>query len=333
VTVKRCSDLREIAKGCGIRVAACGSALCPFHDDHHPSAVFRRDHFRCFACGIRCDVIDFVQRFLRLDFASALEWLARRAGVASGGAAVQPRSSHPDPAPHAACSHVMTSFCTAARLRLGARRHQPAFDWLARRGISTQTAVTAGLGYVADYGRASDWLRAQFSPDDLRSARLCNAKGNLVTYRHRLLLPAWCDGEVWGLRARNIAWDSDADGAKELGVGPSRLPFNADVLLAPLDEVFVCEGAMDALALAELGLPAVGVPGANGFKPWWVRLFDQVAEIVLALDADAAGRAATADIAAMFARAGRAVKRLALPPQCKDCNDMLLALGQKGSAA
>ncbi|MFR3323581.1 MAG: CHC2 zinc finger domain-containing protein [Oscillospiraceae bacterium] len=42
-------------------------ALCPFHNDRHPSLYVADDHYYCFACGEHGDVIDFVGRLFQLS--------------------------------------------------------------------------------------------------------------------------------------------------------------------------------------------------------------------------------------------------------------------------
>ena len=44
-----------------------GKALCPFHNDRHPSLYVADDHYYCFACGEHGDVIDFVGRLFQLS--------------------------------------------------------------------------------------------------------------------------------------------------------------------------------------------------------------------------------------------------------------------------
>ena len=44
-----------------------GKALCPFHNDRHPSLDMADDHYYCFACGEHGDVIDFVSRLFQLS--------------------------------------------------------------------------------------------------------------------------------------------------------------------------------------------------------------------------------------------------------------------------
>src|ERR1041384_6228739 len=60
------------------------SGLCPFHNEKRPS--FRvtpsTQTYRCWSCGEHGDIFDFVEKKENLDFLDALEYLARRGGVA-----------------------------------------------------------------------------------------------------------------------------------------------------------------------------------------------------------------------------------------------------------
>lgn len=57
-----------------------GFALCPFHDDQHPSMRVYRDGFYCFSCGVGGDTINFVARMDGVCNAEA----ARRVAVIGG---------------------------------------------------------------------------------------------------------------------------------------------------------------------------------------------------------------------------------------------------------
>mgnify|MGYP002270759718 CR=1 FL=1 len=58
---------QEAAELYGIDVNRYGKALCPFHNDRHPSLYVADDHYYCFACGEHGDVIDFVGRLFQLS--------------------------------------------------------------------------------------------------------------------------------------------------------------------------------------------------------------------------------------------------------------------------
>ena len=65
--VKENVTLRETAELYGIDVNRYGKALCPFHNDRHPSLYVTDDHYHCFACGEHGDVIDFVGKLFQLS--------------------------------------------------------------------------------------------------------------------------------------------------------------------------------------------------------------------------------------------------------------------------
>ena len=69
--------IEGVAERLGLRVRM-HKALCPFHDDRHPSLSFRvsKNTFRCFVCGASGGPIDLVMRFLNKPFLDATRWLA-----------------------------------------------------------------------------------------------------------------------------------------------------------------------------------------------------------------------------------------------------------------
>ena len=44
-----------------------GKALCPFHNDKHPSLSFRKQRFRCWACGASGSAIDLTAQLLGIS--------------------------------------------------------------------------------------------------------------------------------------------------------------------------------------------------------------------------------------------------------------------------
>ena len=74
--VKYGVSCREAAERYGVEVNHYGMALCPFHNDRHPSLYVADDHYHCFACGEHGDVIDFVSRLFQLSLYDAAQKLA-----------------------------------------------------------------------------------------------------------------------------------------------------------------------------------------------------------------------------------------------------------------
>ena len=79
--VKYGVNCREAAERYGVSVNRQGKALCPFHNDRHPSLYVADDHFYCFACGAHGDVIDFAANFFDLPLYEAAQRLAADFGV------------------------------------------------------------------------------------------------------------------------------------------------------------------------------------------------------------------------------------------------------------
>ena len=74
--VKENVNLREAAELYGIDVNRYSKALCPFHNDRHPSLYVADNHYYCFTCGEHGDVIDFVGRLFQLSPYDAARKLA-----------------------------------------------------------------------------------------------------------------------------------------------------------------------------------------------------------------------------------------------------------------
>ena len=74
--VKYGVSCREAAERYGVEVNHYGMALCPFHNDRHPSLYVADDHYHCFACGEHGDVIDFVSKLFHLSLYDAAQKLA-----------------------------------------------------------------------------------------------------------------------------------------------------------------------------------------------------------------------------------------------------------------
>ena len=74
--VKAGISTREAAQAYGIDVNRHGMALCPFHNDRHPSLYVSDDHYHCFACGEHGDVIDLTAKLFDLRLYDAARKLA-----------------------------------------------------------------------------------------------------------------------------------------------------------------------------------------------------------------------------------------------------------------
>jgi DNA primase len=91
---------------------------------------------------------------------------------------------------------------------------------------------------------------------------------------------------------------SDYSHGKYEGVsGSGTHLFNVSSLHVADSVVGVCEGELDALAASHNGLASVGVPGANNWKPYYYRLFDDFERVLILGDGDSAGYEFTTKLA------------------------------------
>lgn len=74
--------IESVAERLGLRVTR-HKALCPFHDDKHPSLSFSisRNTYKCFVCGAHGGTIDLAMQVLCKGFVEACEWLANEHNV------------------------------------------------------------------------------------------------------------------------------------------------------------------------------------------------------------------------------------------------------------
>jgi DNA primase len=222
-------------------------------------------------------------------------------------------------------AEILTWFAHACWIKPELPDNHPALHYLQQRGISPALARAKGIGFVADYPSAKRTLLKLFPLGDLQAVGLFNEKGNLRLYRHQMVSPFLFDRYVYGMQARNIQWRSKAeDGPKEILIGSPRIPFNTDILTEEIEQVFLTEGAIDCLSLCEIGLPAIGIPGASGFKAEWTALFDGVPDIVIAFDRDDAGRTGARKVVEAFEASGRTgIRMVQWPEGIKDANEFI----------
>ena len=74
--------IESVAERLGLKVTR-HKALCPFHDDRHPSLSFSvsRNTYKCFVCDAHGGVIDLAMQILGKGFVEACEWLANEHNV------------------------------------------------------------------------------------------------------------------------------------------------------------------------------------------------------------------------------------------------------------
>ncbi|HEY75350.1 MAG TPA: DNA primase [Thermoflexia bacterium] len=282
-------------------------ALCPFHTEKTPSFYVFPDSQRwhCFgACGEGGDVFSFVMRMEGWDFRTALEELAKRAGVE-----LRPRAPEQIEREQE-IQRLRDALAQAAayfhRLLLHAPEAQAAREYVARRGLSSETAERFQLGYsLPRWEGLRDHLVEQgFTLDELEEAGLLIRREDGTTYdrfRGRLVIPIRdARGRVVGFGARTL----EPDGVPKYINSPktplfdkSRLLFGLDLARQAIreeDRVVIVEGYMDVMRAHQEGFRNVVAQMGTALTEAQVRLLQRYTRrFVLALDPDAAGLQAT----------------------------------------
>ena len=79
--VKTHINTQEAARQYGLEINRYGKALCPFHNDRHPSLYVADDHYYCYGCGEHGDVIDLTARLFGLSLYEAAKKLSYDFGI------------------------------------------------------------------------------------------------------------------------------------------------------------------------------------------------------------------------------------------------------------
>ena len=164
------------------------------------------------------------------------------------------------------------------------------------------------------HAAALEWLHARGLTDRTLAEFKVAADGDVV------VLPYLRDGELVNIKRRSIA---DKKMWQEKDAEPCLYGWH---LVNPMSRsIAITEGEFDAMALHQVGIPAMSVNQGAGNHQWiesdWIRL-EQFSEIFLCFDADDAGQKGVREVAN---RLGIERCRLVTFGPHKDANDALLA--------
>ena len=119
-------------------------------------------------------------------------------------------------------------------------------------------------------------------------------------YRGRIAIPylRWSAQHGWAVVKIRFRRVGDGDDAKYLDVAnaPIRM-YNTMALLQQSRDVAITEGEIDAITAQLCGIPAVGIPGSQAWKPHFREPFLGYANVFVLADGDDAGMAFARSIA------------------------------------
>ena len=279
-------------------------ACCPFHDEKTPSFTVsqQKQFYHCFGCGANGTAISFLMEYLHMGFVEAIEDLASRAGLEIPHEVTQASTSNSHTTELYELMELVTQFYSRQL-----RQHpevNKAIDYLKNRGISGEIAKEYELGFAPP---GWDSLMNELGRSKEASKRLAsigavieNDRGSYYDrFRDRITFPIRDQrGRAIGMGGRVL------DDSKPKYLNSPETPifhkgrelyglYQARKVLKDTDCIFVVEGYMDVIALAQYGIRNVVASLGTAATPEHIeKLFRLTDKIVFCFDGDEAGKKA-----------------------------------------
>lgn len=278
-------------------------ACCPFHDEKTPSFTVSqpKQFYHCFGCGANGTAISFLMEYKHLEFLDAIEELANRAGIPVPREAGQPQSDNRSAELYELMEMVVRFYGHQLREHPQADR---VVEYLKNRGISGEVARDFELGYAPP---GWDNLIQELGSSEAGQERL--SKNGMVIqregggfydrFRDRVMFPIRDPrGRVIGFGGRVMNDDTPkylnspetpifSKGRELYGL------YQARQNNRELERLYVVEGYMDVIALAQFGIKnAVATLGTAATPEHLEKMFRATSQVVFCFDGDNAGRKA-----------------------------------------
>jgi DNA primase len=285
------------------RIGSAYSGLCPFHAEKTPSFYVRpqTQSYHCYGCGKWGTAFDWLMEREHLEFPEALRLLAAQTGVEL------PERHTPEEDDRARRLYsILERAQTFYRGLFRGAAGDRAREYMARRGFNNETLDLFGVGFATAGNTLLRYLEKDgFSEQELQAAGVISVTEDegrpYDFFRERVLFP------IRDAQGRTVAFGGraleDSTTPKYLNSRDTLLFHKQETLFAfdlarkPMAQerqVVVVEGYMDAATAHQHGYHNVVATLGTAVTDRHLRLLRRhVDEIVLALDADAAGQAAT----------------------------------------
>lgn len=324
-------------------------ALCPFHKEKTPSFTIspERQIYHCFGCDAGGDVISFVQEYEKVDFMVALQMLADRVGMELNFEDGDGKSSNKRELfkIHEGVAQLYH------RILQEHSEGEAGRAYLATRGLKPETVEAFQIGFAPDrFDALEKWSSQQrISIDLMEQAGLMarSERGSVYDrFRKRLMFPILDEaGRVIGFSGRLI--DPNDKGGKYVNSPETPLFRKSRVLfginkarraMADKRTAIVVEGQLDCIRCHEAGIANVVASQGTALTSDHARMIRRYAdEVILVLDADAAGQKAALRSSEAFIAEELSVRVASLPsgedPDSLICSQGAEALFAKVNAA
>ena len=336
--VRRRTDIVELI-GSYVTLKRAGSnfgGLCPFHSEKTPSFTVFPDSesFYCFGCGAGGDAITFVMKNENLDYPSAVEVLAARAGIQivkeqekSTGGLTRKRV-------HDMNKDAAKFFHQCLLAPIGAEGLKYLTE---KRGLSMALIKHFGLGFApGSFNMLTDYMHKKgYTDAELAQGFLCGISqknGRAYDYfRNRVMFPIIdTAGNVIAFGGRVM------DDSKPKYLNSSDTPaFQKRKNLFALnfaknhstDRLILCEGYMDVISLHAYGFENAVATLGTAITPEQARLMTKYTkQVIICYDADEAGQRAAVKAMEVLGQVGMDVRVLHVN-DAKDPDEYLRKFG------
>lgn len=298
--------------------------LCPFHSEKTPSFTVYPENgsFYCFGCGVGGDVFTFTGLIENLDYIEAVKLLAERSGVAL------PQDGYDDSMQRLKNRIYDINRDTARFFHsfLMSPEGKWALDYLLGRGLTLKTIKHFGLGAAPDsWDRLIKHLKQKgYSESEMTAANVVgkSSRGTLYDrFRKRVMFPIInIRGNIIGFSGRAMPGE-DKQGGKYVNTSDTPVYKKSANLFGMnfaknfcSERIILVEGNMDVITLHQAGFKNTAAPLGTAFTQEQVNLLARYTkEIVLTLDADAAGQKAAQRASQLLAGSGLKVRVIMIP--------------------
>ena len=303
--------------------------VCPFHYEKTPSFCVNEaeQFYKCFGCGESGDVITFVQKYEGVDFMEALKILAKNAGMEmpefEKNSDLAKKKEEKD--------QVLQALRQAGILYhkiFKSSRGKPAQEYLEKRGVTSKSITTFGIGYSPDFETVKNELLKTFPIDILKKAGLVDTSASGKTFdafAQRIVFPLINTyGDVIGFSGRIIEDKPFAkykNSAQGLVFDKSRVVFAINLIKKLRNElhtdvprIILVEGQLDVVSMHQNGFTNTVACLGTALTPLHAKELKRLTDnIVLLLDGDSAGQKATFRSIDVLRPSGLSVKVATLP--------------------
>lgn len=277
------------------------SGLCPFHNEKTPSFTVNNEKgfYHCFGCGAHGDIIRFLMEAEKLPFIEAVERLAEMANLKIPETSPQQQQWQQKFATQQA---IMEEACRFFQQQLFSSVGSEAQRYLARRGISAQTAKDFRLGYAPSGSKLTAHLKSKNFPfsDCVKLGLIVNNKEKHASHDYfydRVMFPILNkQGKVIAFGGRIMQ-----KGEPKYLNSPETDLFhkgeqlyalrNAAPTIRQKNEAVLVEGYMDVISLHAAGFTNALAPLGTALTETQIKLLWGLCdEPIICFDGDRAGR-------------------------------------------